>query len=372
MGAVVSIALTPAQPDRFRTYALVVLLAAFAWRCGDVLAVLRRQPAGVDYAAFWAGAKAALSDPGRVYDFAHVTALQGWPFGPGVHQPFSYPPSALLVFAPLSALPYWVGYGLWVAATFGLMAWAGRRAGARWWIALFPAVWLVAVAGQATFLIGGLVLAALTLRRRPLVAGALLGAAAAVKPQLLIFAPLALVATRDWRALAAAGATGLGACALSAGVWGTDLWTSWLQALPRFQAEVFAQPRLTADAITPYAMLAHAGAQGGWAFLLAPVAASLVWITFRRTEAAADRSIALFAAALAVSPYAMNYEAALFAPAVAAYLARTDDRLWPLYATAACLYTMGLVHGATPVVAALVLLVSSLARRQRSAIYSAA
>lgn len=350
-------AYAPSRPDRFRTYALAALLAAFAYRGLDVFELLKGQPFGADYSCFWAGVK-ALSQ-GRLYDFTYVTALQGWPFGDFV-RPYIYPPSALFVFAPFAALPYWIGYGAWVVVTYGLMAWAGRRMGAPWWMALFPVAWLVAICGQVTFLVAGLVAGALTLRHRPIAAGVLLGIAAAVKPQMLLFVPIGLVATGQWRTLAAAGVTGLVLCLGSAALWGVDLWPQWLAALSRFHAEVIlTNPLLIRAGITPYSMLALHGLPSALAFLLAPFAVALVWITFRRTESAPDRLIAVAAAALAVSPYAMHYEAAMLLPAIAAYMARTKDRLWPLYATVGCVYTMGLAYGFTPVAVALVLPLST-------------
>jgi hypothetical protein len=351
------------RQDEFRSYALAALLAAFAFRAQDILALLKVQPAGVDYSCFWAGAK-ALAHKEHLYDFLYVTGLQGWPMGPDMVRPFIYPPSALLAFAPFAALPYWAGYATWTAATFALFAWAAWRVGSPWWIVLFPVVLLVAVCGQVTFLIGGLIALALTLRGRPIVAGVLFGLAAAVKPQLLIFAPVALAADRQWRTLLAAGLAGLLAVAVSAMIWGVDLWIRWPEALAGFQHDViFGDRRLVADAITPFATLSMFGLPGAWAFILAPAATVMVWRTFRRTKVVADRLIVLVGAALLISPYAMNYEAALLAPGVAAYLVRTQDRLWPHYAAMAVLFTMGLVWGCTPVLAALALPASTWLRR---------
>ena len=347
----------PAQ-DRFRSYALWVLLAAFTFHSFNIVRLSEQQPFGVDYAALWAGVKALGA--GRSYDFAYVTALQGWPFGPGNLRPYIYPPTAFFAFVPFATLPYWVGYIAWIAVTYAIVAWAGRRMGAPWWMVLFPLASLVAYCGQATFLIGGLVAAALTLRRRPILAGVLLGLAAAVKPQMLLLLPLALAADRQWRTFLAVGATGLVLCVASVGLWGIDQWRMWIEALPRFQAEVIlASPELLEDGLTPYAMLARNGLPGAWAFLLTPVAIALVWQTFRRTQDPADRLIVLLGAALMISPYAMRYEAALLLPAVAAYLARTKDRVWPLYAAAACFYASAPSYGFSPIAAALLLPLST-------------
>jgi hypothetical protein len=358
-----------AAPDRFRQIALWALLAAFAWRNLDFLDVLKVQPLGVDYAPFRAGMQALAQ--GRAYDFTYVTDLQGWPMGPEHLRPFLYPPSSFPLFSMLAALPYWVGYGLLVAGGYALFAWAGRRIGAPWWMLAFPAAGLVAICGQVTFLVGGLLVGAISLERRPLVAGVLFGLAAALKPQLLVLAPLALLGARQWRTLAAAGVTVTVAVAASALIWGLEPWFQWVAAMPRFQAEVMPHnPGLLSDAITPYAMLAAHGLPGAWSLALAPVAIALAWFSLDRRLEFADRLVLLTSATLMILSYAMHYEAALLLPAVAAYLSRTEDRLWPLYAAAACVFAVGLIFGFAPVAAALTLPLSTWLRRTLPAAYA--
>lgn len=331
----------PPRLDPLQIAVLVALLATLAYASFDIYALTRFQAAGADYSCFWAGAKAALSDPARIYDFQHNTVLQGWPLGAGRLRPYIYPPTALLLFAPFALPSYWAGYILWVALTGALFLWAATRVGAPWWLVLLmPSVALVAYCGQVTFLIGGLMLAGLSLRRRPILAGVLFGIAASIKPQFMILVPIALLAEGRWRTLLAAGLTGLVLCLAATLVWGPQVWLDWLAALPRFNALIFHDPGLTEDAITPYAALVATGHKGGWAFLLAPVAAALVWVGFRRTRDLADRSLLLFGATVLVTPYAMNYELALFAPGVAAYLSRLRDPRWIKYAAATLGYTL--------------------------------
>lgn len=359
---------------RFRTLLLAALLAGFLPACLGIVLLLRHQVAGIDFSPIWAGARAALSAPQKVYDFGYITGLQGWPLGPGRPRPFIYPPSALLLFSPLALAPYWAGYLTLMAATCGGYLWAGRRIGAPWWLALFPVVWLVVYAGQLTLLIAALALTALTLPKRPLLAGVLFGVAAAIKPQMLVFAPLALAAEGRWRSLLAAGFAGLALCAASLAVWGLAPWLQWLEAVRRFKDEVlFTNPGLVEDMITPYALLTRLGLPGALAYGLAPFAAGMVWVVFRTSRDPADRAIALFAGALLATPYAMQYEAALLAPAVAAYLARIEARPWLLYALAAGLFTAGMNAMIVPVVAALSLpLIAWHARRTAAAVPSPA
>lgn len=315
--------------------AIVFMMAAAA---GDFGLLLKDQAPGADYSCFWAGAKTALSDPARLYDFRHITDLQGWPLGPNNLRPYIYPPSALFAFIPFALAPYWVGFGLWLAATGALYLWAAMRAGAPWWTALFPVVLLVVDCGQVTFLIGGLLIGALTLPKRPLLAGVLIGVAACIKPQMVVLVPLALVAEGRWRTVLSAGATGLMICAAATLIWGVEAWFEWLAALGRFRDVIFDNPRLVATAATPYAWLSSRGVPGVVAFLLAPPALAAVWFAFRRARPLPERMIALFGATLIVAPYAMNYELALLTPAVATYAARWREVRWPLYGAAIALY----------------------------------
>lgn len=322
-----------------RSLLLGALIVVFAIGSAGVLQLLVLQPAGADFSCFWTGARTALHEPARLYDFAHVTAHQGWPLGPDKLRPFIYPPSALFLFMPFAVAPYWPAYGLWVILTAALFLWAGLKAGAPWWLILLPPVAYVAYCGQVTFLVGGLVIGALALPpRRAIAAGILFGLAALVKPQLVLLVPIALIAAGRWRTLAAAGVTGGLVVAASALVWGVEPWLAWLAALPRFQQMIFHDASMVEDAVTPYAALQALGWNGAWAFVLAPVAVWLVWRTFRSDADVADRSIVALGGALLVTPYAMNYEIALFAPAVAAYLARTDDRRWLAFVAVSVVY----------------------------------
>jgi hypothetical protein len=329
-------------PAPWRRWVLIALVAGLAALTANMARLLQSpQAPGADFSCFWAGVQAALHTPARLYDFGYISGLQGWPLGHQSVRPFIYPPSALAVFIPFGLAPYWVDYGLWTLATLALMTFGARRIGAPWWFLLIPYIAFVVYCGQITFLIGGLGLAGLAWRKRPILAGVAFGIAAAIKPQMLILLPVALIACKDWKTIACTAVTGLSLCAISLLFWGVQAWLQWLAALGRFQQVVFSTPALVQHALTPYAALQLHDLPGAWAFLLAPIVLLVVWVTFRREASLADRSIALFGGAMLISPYAMNYEAALLAPAVAVYLARTSDRAWPGYVVAAMIYATG-------------------------------
>lgn len=336
----------PTVDHRFRAFALALLLAVIAYKSGELfLHIARTQPLGSDFSCFWAGARVALTMPWRVYDFVYVTQIQNWPMGPEL-RPFIYPPSAFLIFLPFALLPKTFAYAATMALTSTLLFSASQRAGAPWWWILFPVAWLILGCGQITFAIGGLTLLGLTQRDRPIWAGVLFGLAAALKPQIMLLLPLGLLADRNWRSLLAASATVALLCVMSLLIWGPDLWMNWIGAVPRFQREVVPSiPSLRGDEITPYSALELLGVPGALAFILAPVALWLVWLTFRTTEDPLLRLSASLGGALLISPYAMNYDAGVLAPGVAALLARRGERAWLLYAAVAVLFVISTLRG---------------------------
>lgn len=307
-------------PARLATLAVLLLFLGVDVRL--CIAILGAQPPGVDWAPLWAAARVPVADPSRLYDFARITRAQAPLIGivSGV-RPFVYPPSALPVFAPFALLPVLPSYIAWTVATGAFYLATSSRLGASWWLLLLaPPVVLAALVGQTSFLLGGMAILALQmLERRPALAGTILGAATAIKPQLFVLVPVALLVARDWRALLCWAAAGAAMVLLSLALFGTDAWAAWAAALPRFRALVESSPTLIDEAITPYALARRMGLPGWWLLAAAAIPAlAAVWATFRRDGNPSDRLIALVGGALLVSPYAMNYELALLVPALIA------------------------------------------------------
>jgi hypothetical protein len=337
-GAIRSSARTLGEPR------LLLALGFFACITLLTLSLIRIQPAGIDFLAMWAGGKASAM--GAAYDMQVVTNLQGWPLGPDYPRPFPYPPTALLVFAPLSALPWQSAYVVWLALSLPLFAYAGHRAGAPLWFVLVPWVAFAAYCGQATLLLGAFVILGLLERRtRPALAGVLFGVAAALKPQFLILVPLALAIERRWFVIGVAGVTGLTICGLATLLWGVTTWLDWLNSLAGFAAEIVDKPRLIANGITPTSALRHLGLDQRWALLCTAPAVAMVWWAFRRETTFESQLVALMGGTFLISPYALHYELAVFAPAVGIYLARTNHPRW-IASLAACVAHVLLMHPA--------------------------
>jgi alpha-1,2-mannosyltransferase len=183
-------------------------IVSTAWATtGAVELATRRQ---LDIAVYLMGGRNLVDD--RLYQMA----LSQPP-----HLPFTYPPFAALVFAPLSGLPQRWAQVIWalvnVVALFALVALAlraarralGRQRLVMWSLVLMaPAYWLEPVHltlsfGQVNIVLAAMVLGDLTCRlrvgNRTLPQGVLVGIAASIKLVPLVFVPY-LFLTRQTRA----------------------------------------------------------------------------------------------------------------------------------------------------------------------------
>jgi alpha-1,2-mannosyltransferase len=226
---------------------------------------------------------------------------------------------------PLALLGVAKAYAAFLAVTAGLATvLVGRRDGWAWLaIVTSPAALWVVVAGQNTFLSVALFYGGMGLvRRAPAAAGILLGLLA-YKPQLWILIPLALLAARQWRALAWMAGTVAATALASLAVLGIDVWWAFLESTRaggRIANEVFVQ--VYTQMVTLFAAARIAGLPAEIASVLqlgsALACIVAVWLVFRRPGSWEMRTAFLAAATFLVSPYTMNYDLLLLMPAAVA------------------------------------------------------
>jgi hypothetical protein len=146
---------------------------------------------------------------------------------------WSYPPTFLLIVAPLSFLPYSFSLIIWLFITCaGYLFILYRIAPDRltFWLAIaFPATVVNLNHGQNGFLFAALLGGALLLlNQRPLVAGILLGLFTC-KPQFAILLPIALVGGRRWSVLGSMIVTIMVMIGLSVIFFGWETWMAFFQ-----------------------------------------------------------------------------------------------------------------------------------------------
>ncbi len=326
--------LLPRSAPLFDTYRLagssLAILGTGAFLI--MLIKLAGQPLFVDFFTMWTGGRMSWSDLRHIYDMDVLNQAQAWLLGPGVHdRPFPYPPSTLLIFAPLGALPFWVASAVWMIPAFVAFAVTAIAIVPRdRWLAaglilLAPATVWAAISGQCVFLTGALALNGVRLlQRRPVLAGVCLGLAAAIKPTVLLMAPIALIAGGHWRALIAAGLAGLAMMVLSAAIWGIEPWLAWFAYAPKYLATITANHAYVQGIVAPAGLAARIGLTGEplflWRALFALGGAGATVLVFSGTTALWPRLTALFAASVLATPYAMNYEMTLLLPGAVAAL----------------------------------------------------
>lgn len=260
----------------------------------------------------------------EVYVLGARAWLQGEPIYGFTHNdlPFTYPPIAAVLFAPLGALPGFTGARLAIALAAGaqylalvVTLRAIRPARSPWWPAallfagsyvLYPVITAI-VSGQIDSLIMLLVLADVLLpaRRRP--RGILIGLAAAIKLTPAVFLLYFLV-RREWRAVAVTAASAVAFTALGfllAWEDSLDYWPSVFEA-SRVGNQQAALNQSLAGAISRATALTPAEPATALLWLLASAATGVVAVVaIHRASAAGHDGLALAATAAAgllVSP----------------------------------------------------------------------
>jgi hypothetical protein len=310
-------------PERLR--AAIIAVAAYVSLLVIWLSMREASSAhyAPDFTALWTAARAPH---GQIYDPRALTDLQRpLTSAPGL-RPFPYPPTLLPLLAAFGLLPFWVAMILWSGVGLALLLASLRRwlsSGELALVAVSPGVVYAALSGQTSLLLGaGVAWAVFTLPQRPRIAGAVLGLVAAVKPQLVLLAPLALAFQPP--ALLAFGAAGLAAALSALALYGPGLWIDWLRSLPQFLEIVSRDPQILSRNLSPAGQMIAAGLGPGWLVRLAwgGLGAALVALAFRRPETPERRLGALVLGSILCAPYAMPYDAALLAPAAILLLRR--------------------------------------------------
>src|SRR6266436_3081667 len=222
--------------SRLRLYgcAIGVVYACFfasVYRAGSWIIGPGDAPIYTDFACGWIAALQALSgQAASLYDPANFTAVQAALVGPreDLYPNWPYPPTFLLIMAPFAALPYFWAFAAWDVVTLlgcliVIYAIIRRRAAIAVVLASPFTAWnfLAAQNGFLTAsLLGG---SLLLLERRPALAGVLIGCLT-YKPQFGVLFPAALVAAKQWRAIASAVISTAVLAGASLAVFGAEAW----------------------------------------------------------------------------------------------------------------------------------------------------
>lgn len=277
---------------------------------------------GRDFLNFWMyGRAAALPDPGRFYDpLVYLRELQAllWPDYP--EQLFSYPPTILLFAAPFGRLPYMPALVTWTALGLAIFIAVARHhlGDRRAFIALVlsPAALFCLMSGQSALFTAAMLITIFAwLDRRPVAAGVLIGLLT-LKPQLGLLFPVMLIAAGRWRVFAAAAAMALALAALTAVLFGPEVWIAFLKVGMPAQNFVLVDPTLALEPFCPTVFMNLRGIGASFAVAMtvqlgvsALAAVAVVWAFGFRRNADPHLLMALFlACSICVTPYMLAYD----------------------------------------------------------------
>lgn len=321
--------------ERLRLVALAVLTASvvgLAWLVvtSDGLNDAMGRPLGTDFSnVYAAGAYVRDGDPAAPFDPVRQYEREKAIFGPDTpYYGWHYPPFFLGLAALLAAMPYWLALLVWQGVTLGFYLWAMRGVagrGDRLWLLLalaYPAVFINLGHGHNGFLTAALMAGALLqLDRRPLVAGLLFGLLA-YKPQFGLLVPLALAAGGYWRAFAAAAATVTLMIVAATLAFGVEAWSAFFASGTFTRAVVLEQGGTGWHKIqSAFSWVRMWGGGVALAYAVqvivaAVVAVMLIWL-WRAPAAFALKAAALMIGTLLATPYSLDYDLMLLAPAIA-------------------------------------------------------
>lgn len=291
---------------------------------------------GTDFSnVYAAGVAVSHGDPTSPFDIWRQYKNEQAVFGPQAElYGWHYPPYFLLVAWGLAQLPYVPALILWQSGSLLLYLASLRlllRKTApgllkdRLWIPLalgFGAVLVNLLHGQNGFLTAALFASALALLdERPLVSGLLFGLLC-YKPQFAVVIPLVLAVTGRWRTFGAAAATVLVATAIVTLLFGVEIWPAFASSA-RFLREVGLEQGHTGFAkiqsVFAWVRLWGGPVTVAYALQLLSACAALVALVliWRKNISIHDRGAALCLAALLCTPYSLDYDLMLLAPAIA-------------------------------------------------------
>ncbi len=306
---------------------MLVLLFDFLFVASMIHEVRRGEVRICDFAAFYSAARLSQREGGVApYDGKKMYAAEKEFVEPDFPWPlyWNYPPPNLVFMSPLSALGYHqalTAFLLFQAGLFFLLVTQTFKHPEAC-LAMFasPAVITCISYGQngllnAFLLCGGLWL----VPGYPLTAGFLLGCLL-YKPNICVLVPLALLAGRRYRALAAMTVTVLAWMAVSVGMFGMEPWWKFVAGMGRIEGLLQSGRLPLDDMFSPYsaAMLATGSytfskTVQGLGTLTAFATVAYAW--YKTRGGAVASAVVIFAITLA-APWGGFYDLAMIAIAV--------------------------------------------------------
>jgi hypothetical protein len=274
------------------------------------------------------GRFAVAGNSSQIFDYSTSSAAQMALFGhnncPFI-TPYVYPPTYLFMTYFLGFMPYLIAFAVWVLATLFLYGTAvytiiPRRA------TVIAALSPFFVAVNADFGHNGFIIAALFgfslafLERRSWLSGIFLGLLS-YKPHIGLLFPLALLASRNWRALASATAAGIILGIGAEITFGSEGWLSFFHTLIDRQSTLSPDTKVPLALHSVFGLLRWVETSGlvawGGHLIVAAIIALTVWVVWAKPIPFSLKATVLCIGSAMVPPYILFYDLCILSIAVA-------------------------------------------------------
>lgn len=276
---------------------------------------------GYDFSVFWSAARVALEhNAAAVFSSQWMQPMEESLRHQTGYSPWPYPPTFLLAVVLFGLLPFGSAlvlyFALGLSAYGAMLARVSRSIDRAWlpWLAAFPGVPVALGLGQNSLLTVSAAGAALALLETNAGLAGMCIAILVIKPQFGVLFPLALVCSRQWRALVVAGLCTLVFAGGSVAAFGVDAWRAFAAYLPEFSriAVELGGREMWLGMPTVFAISRSLGLPVSVAYVVhglvaapAVMVMAFLWVKRARFEL---RATAFVVATLLMQPYVMFYD----------------------------------------------------------------
>jgi arabinofuranan 3-O-arabinosyltransferase len=288
-------------------------------------------PKCIDFGWMWLSAKFAVTgELARIFDYPAFSHAQTTFFGPLLQNcpnfnRFYYPPTFLFFIYPFGFLRYGIALGVWISILLSLYlvtVYAIIRRRTALILAVAPVFVMLSniMMGHNGFFTAALIgLSLICLQRRPWLSGIFLGLLT-YKPHFGLLFPIALLSSRNWRAIGSTIVTTIVLGVLAAMAFGYEGWSAFIESLTDRNASLGPAPWVEPRLQSVFGLFDWFGASREISWIMQVTAAVIVafgiWVLWSKPASHNLKAAALCAGTLLVSPYALFYD--LTIPAIAA------------------------------------------------------
>lgn len=296
-----------------RTLAVAFALLLIAFAIGAFWTIWFH-PTGIDFVSFWSAGRMALDgNPGSAYNIIahHQVELSAAP-DVGL-MPFPYPPPFLMVVTPFALATFPIAFILWILITGAFYTIAGERVAPVPYVLASPPVLTGTMVGQSSLLTGGMLIFGLTLlARKRFLAGAILGLLV-IKPQLALMLPIAMLAGKQWSAIAGAILSSAATLLLALLIFGLDSYRGFFNILPHYVTYLQESRWQWAELASTFAFMRYFGISASASLMVhltVTIGAALITATAWARDW--DEKVPILSAATLLAPaYLLTYDAVL-------------------------------------------------------------